>query len=325
MLSILIFPSLSINAANDDTSYTFIKTYYQFDIPGQELSIALIEFGIQSHISVVIGSRHLKGLRSSPVIGLFSPKQALKLLLSRSHFDSFYDSRLSSVILKPQEKQATVEDKSASPINEEPDYTEEVIVAGIRASRLKAMDIKFNADGVVDAITKEDIGKFPDTNLAESLQRLSGVTISYSNNEGNKINVRGLDSDFNLVLLNGRQMPTADIDANVSVGTRSFNFADLSSNNIAAVEVFKNSSASQPTGGIGSVINIKTARPFDFSETSASIGMKMVADTTTEEGNNVTPELSGLFSTTFKWGFGIPSKTFRQNNVGTQSKSTRVI
>src|SRR5690349_17197149 len=71
------------------------------------------------------------------------------------------------------------------------EIAEEIIVTAIRASVQRAMDIKRDATGVVDAISAEDIGKFPDTNLAESLQRITGVSISRSNGEGSQITVRG--------------------------------------------------------------------------------------------------------------------------------------
>ena len=85
----------------------------------------------------------------------------------------------------------------------------EIVVTGIRASLERAIDIKRNASGVVDAISAEDIGKFPDTNLAESLQRIPGVSIDRVNGEGSQVTVRGFGAAFNLVTLNGRQMPTS--------------------------------------------------------------------------------------------------------------------
>ena len=78
---------------------------------------------------------------------------------------------------------------------------EEVIVTGIRASLQQSMDLKRNATGVVDAITAEDMGKFPDTNLAESLQRITGVSIDRNNGEGKQVTVRGFGGGFNLVTL----------------------------------------------------------------------------------------------------------------------------
>ena len=95
---------------------------------------------------------------------------------------------------------------------------EEVVVAGVRRSLIDAAAIKRDSDGVVDAISAEDIGKFPDTNLAESLQRITGVSIDRGNElgsqgEGQRITVRGIGPDFNLVLLNGRQMPASSLMA----------------------------------------------------------------------------------------------------------------
>ena len=87
----------------------------------------------------------------------------------------------------------------------------EIVVSGIRASLKASMDLKRDAQGVVDAISAEDIGKFPDTNLAESLQRITGVSIDRNSGEGSTVTVRGFGPDFNLVLLNGRQMPASGL------------------------------------------------------------------------------------------------------------------
>mmetsp|Transcript_5560 Transcript_5560/g.6804 ORF Transcript_5560/g.6804 Transcript_5560/m.6804 type:complete len:144 (-) Transcript_5560:7-438(-) len=87
-----------------------------------------------------------------------------------------------------------------------------VVVKGIRKSLQDSSDIKRDGQGVVDAITSEDMGKFPDTNLAESLQRISGVSIDRANGEGSRVTVRGFGPDFNLVLLNDRQMPSAFLE-----------------------------------------------------------------------------------------------------------------
>ena len=84
----------------------------------------------------------------------------------------------------------------------------DIVITGIRASLRQSMDIKKNSQGVVDAISAEEMGKFPDTNLAESLQRITGVSIDRSNGEGSFVTVRGFGPEYNLVLLNGREMPT---------------------------------------------------------------------------------------------------------------------
>jgi len=204
-----------------------------------------------------------------------------------------------------------------------PTKSMEVIqVTGIRSSLVRAMDMKRSSQGVVDGISAEDIGKFPDTNLAESLQRISGVSIDRVNGEGSKVTVRGFGPDFNLVTLNGRQMP-------VTTGSRSFDFANIASEGIIGVEVHKTSEASIPTGGIGSTINILTLKPLNSPGRHATFGIKAVKDQSSSNGGT-TPELSGLYSNTFddnKFGIAISGSYQkrksgnRQANVGTGWRS----
>ena len=183
-----------------------------------------------------------------------------------------------------------------------------ILVTGIRGSLQQAMDVKRNSDGIVDAISAEDIGKFPDTNLAESLQRITGVSIDRQNGEGSRVTVRGFGPDYNLVLLNGRQMPTSSLQATSASASRSFDFGNIASEGISAVEVYKTSRASIPTGGIGSTINIRTARPLDAPGMHASFGGKALTDFSRNGGASVTPEISGIYSNTFSddvWGVAL--------------------
>ncbi|MDX3774180.1 TonB-dependent receptor [Chromatiaceae bacterium AAb-1] len=186
---------------------------------------------------------------------------------------------------------------------------EVIKVSGIRGSLIKSTDIKRESSGVVDAITAVDIGKFPDTNLAESLQRITGVSIDRSNNEGSRITVRGFGPAFNLVTLNGRQMPTND--------SRSFDFGDLATEGVSGVEVYKTSRADVPSGGIGATVNILTARPLNDPGLKGSIGIKAAHDTSNEVGDDITPEISGIFSNTFadnKFGVLISGSYQERNN-----------
>jgi len=174
---------------------------------------------------------------------------------------------------------------------------EEVLVTGIRASLERSMDIKRESAGVVDAISAEDMGKFPDTNLAESLQRITGVSISRNNGEGAEVTVRGFGAGNNMVTLNGRTMPAAQTSNGGGGGSRAFDFGNLASEGVSGVEVYKTGKANITTGGIGATINVKTARPLDNPDGfTGSIGAKAVHDTTNRFGDDVTPEVSGLFS-----------------------------
>ena len=162
-----------------------------------------------------------------------------------------------------------------------------VVVSGIRASLSSSLNTKRMQDGVVDAVSAEDAGKFPDTNIAESLQRVTGVQIQRNNGEGNFISVRGLGPEFNNVLVNGRTI-TSD------TGGREFSFDLLSSDLISKVLVYKTSQAFLPEGGIGSTVDIQTARPL-----SGKVGHSTVINASSSYDDNskkYTPNASGMYS-----------------------------
>lgn len=206
---------------------------------------------------------------------------------------------------------------------------EEVIVTGLRGSLKASMDVKRDAIGVVDAISAEDIGKFPDANLSEALQRITGISIDRRNGEGALVTARGFGAQFNMVTLNGRQMPAADAYGNgaatqggVGGNSRSFNFANLAAESISAVEVYKTGRADIATGGIGASINVRTARPFDNDGMIVNIGAKAVNDTTVRVGDDFTPEVSGIFSYANDdktWGVGLSASYQKRDSASSGS------
>lgn len=165
---------------------------------------------------------------------------------------------------------------------------EEVIVTGVRQALTSAMDEKRDASGVVDVINAEDIGKFPDTNLAESLQRIPGVSINREGGEGKFVTVRGFGPGFNVVTLNGRQLTSENIN-------RDFEFDTLASEMVSSIVVNKTGSALTDSGGIGSVIDLQTPRPFDVGNKVAGT-VKYSYETLAEEGS---PQASILYSGNF--------------------------
>ncbi len=194
-----------------------------------------------------------------------------------------------------------------SPTDSVPTVLEEVVVTGIRSSLQRSMDVKRDSQGVVDAISAQDIGKMPDTNLAESLQRVTGVSIDRANGEGSRVTVRGFGPDYNVVTLNGRQMPAANLEDTTASGSRSFDFAQLAAESVSGVQVYKSGRADLPTGGIGSVINISTSRPLELPDRVLSLTGRANHDTTNEDGgDDWTPEVSGIYADTFADGtFGV--------------------
>src|SRR5687767_4670920 len=142
---------------------------------------------------------------------------------------------------------------------------EEVVVTGIRASLRESLETKREAVGVVDALTAEDVGKFPDKNLAEALQPVPGIVINREFGEGERINLRRTGSNLTRTLLNGHALATADwfiLDQLNS--TRSFNYLMLPAEVIGQVEVFKSPQADFEEGGIGGTINVGTRNPLDM-------------------------------------------------------------
>lgn len=203
---------------------------------------------------------------------------------------------LGASMVPPAFAQAAQDEEAAANEQGGLSIIDEIVVTGFRQSLVNSMDIRRQSTGVVDAITAIDIGKFPDQNLAEALQRIPGVSINRVNNEGSQITVRGFGPEFNLVTLNGRSMPTA--------GGRSFDFNDLATEGVKSVEVYKTSDVSLPTGGIGATVNISTPRPLDKPGFTGVISGKGVHETSSSDSqirdlDRVTPEIAGLYSQTF--------------------------
>lgn len=222
----------------------------------------------------------------------------------------------------PQAQTATQSDEAKT--------LDTVTVTGIRNSLNQSMNIRRDSAGVVDAISAEDIGKFPDTNLAESLQRITGISIERRDGEGAQVTARGFGPQFNVVTLNGRQIPGADAFGapgqvpigGVDVGTRAFNFAQLASEAITGIQVFKTSRATSPSGGIGATIDILTDKPFNHEGIVASAGAKAMSDDSQPFGNSITPEMSGIFSYTSAdkvWGIGLSASYQKRHGGSVQS------
>ena len=195
---------------------------------------------------------------------------------------------------------------------------QEVVVTGIRASLERAMDIKRLADVVVDSISAEDIGKFPDANVSESLQRITGVSIDRNQiGEGQQVTIRGFGPNFNTVLVDGRQLPTQS-------GHRSFDFDTLPADLISGADVYKTSMAYQDDGGIGGLMNLHTPHPLDLKK------LTVVTSLQGEKGDlpnsHAEPQGFVLVSDTFADGtFGalgslsIQERSAPTNNVNTGS------
>jgi TonB-dependent receptor len=241
-------------------------------------------------------------------------------ILTPSRVATALSLALASSLALPVLAQQTAADTTAKA----DDNVEVIQIKGIRGSLIRSMDVKRDASGVVDAISAEEMGKFPDTNLAESLQRITGVSVSRSNGEGSQITVRGFGPDFNLVTLNGRQMPGTG-------NTRSYSLENLSSEGVSTMEVHKTARAENTSGGLGATVNIITIRPLNKPGQHASFSAKGIYDSSNVKGDDVTPEVAVVVSNTLlddKFGVSLSAshqeRDFQKQQAGIQGWQANV-
>ncbi|MBL0088034.1 MAG: TonB-dependent receptor [Ideonella sp.] len=177
--------------------------------------------------------------------------------------------------------------------------TATVVVTGLRAALESALNKKREDNGIVDVIKAEDIAKFPDTNLAESLQRVPGVVIDRDAGEGRNITVRGLGGDFTRVRINGIEALATTGGTDSSGGnnrSRGFDFNVFASELFNSLTVRKSASADVDEGSLGATIDLQTSRPFDFKgfTATASLGGRY-----NDLAGKTDPRLAFLVSNTF--------------------------
>ncbi|WND04082.1 TonB-dependent receptor [Temperatibacter marinus] len=169
---------------------------------------------------------------------------------------------------------------------------EEIVVTGIRGGLKQALNVKRNATAQVDAISAEDIGKFPDKNVAESLQRIPGVTIQRSFGEGSDVSIRGAGAGFTKTSLNGQNVASTGWFV-FEPARRSFNYTLLPSELVGDIEVYKSSQADLVEGGVGGTVIINTRKPLDL-DSMTMYGSAELART--DDSSTTDPQVSGMFS-----------------------------
>ena len=173
--------------------------------------------------------------------------------------------------------------------NQNNDDFEVIEVRGIRSSAAQNLAIKRLSTANVDAITAEDIGKFPDKNVADSLQRVPGVLIDRDGGEGSRVSIRGTSPDWTLTQLNGNYIASSG----AGVPTRSFNYTLLPSSMISSVEVFKSAEARIDEGGIGGTVILHTRKPLDMEANSGALSLEATYDDVSEDTK---PQVNVLYS-----------------------------
>lgn len=181
---------------------------------------------------------------------------------------------------------------------------ERIEVKGVRGSLNRSLGDKRLNTGIVDTISAEDLGKFPDNNISESLQRIPGVTIEREFGVGSTINLRGLGPEFTMVQINGVSSTSSGFSGQLDAeGGREFDFSLLASELFNQVTIHKTASAKQTEGGLAGVVNLETPRPFtyDANDPKFSASAQESHGSLSEE---TTPRASMFFSNNFDdvWG-----------------------
>lgn len=227
----------------------------------------------------------------------------LRAMLSAAILWSLYASATMA-----QDGAAAAPDESGDASEQSPDKaadeTKELheVVVSYTASLERAIELKRDNTAQVDAIVAEDIGKFPDLNLAESMQRVPGVTITRDAGEGRQISVRGLDGQFTRIRINGMEALTSTGGTDSSGGAnraRNFDFNVFASDLFNSILVRKTASAEVEEGSLGATVDLNTARPFDYPgftfATSAQMGYNDLSD-------DSDPRAAAMISNTFADG-----------------------
>lgn len=226
--------------------------------------------------------------------------------LKRSHGQRVHTFKLtaSAFAVAALFGQAQAQEQPA-PEQPAPDNTSIVVVTGFRASLNSALNVKKNADGIVDVIKAEDIAKFPDANLAESLQRVPGVSLARGDGgEGKQISVRGLNAGFTRVRINGIEAISATGASDINGSTnrsRAFDFSVFASELFNTLEVRKTSEAAIEEGSLGATVDLRGARPFDFKGETITVGGQQTYNTL---AHRPAPRATALYSNRWDTGIG---------------------
>ncbi|MBR9726702.1 TonB-dependent receptor [Shewanella intestini] len=176
--------------------------------------------------------------------------------------------------------------------DENVDNIEKIEVRGMRASLKASVNEKRFSNSVVDAVTAEDIGKFPDGDIGESLGRIPGVSVNRQFGQGSQVSIRGASSRLTRTLLNGHSVASTGWYDQQEID-RSFNYSLLPPEMVGGIIVHKSSTADMPEGGVGGTVIVETRKPLDLDPNTLFLSAKADYGSISEETD---PELSGLYS-----------------------------
>ncbi|MDO6489375.1 TonB-dependent receptor [Colwellia sp. 6_MG-2023] len=317
-----------------------INDKYEFNIPIQPLSQSLNDLSDVAKISFLFPYDLVKNKTGSLVQGQYSVQEALSVLLQNSDLEGELSDK-KAFLIKPlspninynksfgneqmntqktmlatiftmlfsatstaEEAENKAIDNNIKEVTKAADI-ERIEIKGVRGSLNRSLGDKRLNTGIVDTISAEDLGKFPDNNISESLQRIPGVTIEREFGVGSTINLRGLGPEFTMVQINGVSSTSSGFSGQLDAeGGREFDFSLLASELFNQVTIHKTASAKQTEGGLAGVVNLETPKPFtyDANDPKFSTSVQGSYGSLSEE---TTPRASMFFSNNFDDVFGI--------------------
>lgn len=286
-----------------------------FNVPAQPAQSGIPLFAKQAELQILVPEKLAMGQTTAAVQGTMPVQDGLRRLLSGTSLTPVTQSNGAVILMKagletpvsaamaaPATAPIAVDAPAAVQPAALPDTTE-VVVKGTRGALMKARDLKRRAPNLIESIVAEDIGKMPDTNLAESIQRIPGVAMTREGGEGRNITLRGFSPDFTRTTLNGMEVP-ASSDGLDSGGVtlnagRAFDFHVFAAELFNRIDVEKTQKASTEEGGIAGTVDLYSGRPFDYKGFTVSLNAQDDYNSLTTKND---PRFAFLVSDTFLGG-----------------------
>lgn len=299
--------ALAVMGTNATSALAQIRT---FNVPGQAAAKAIPELARQADIQILVSERAARDQETSAVRGRMQIQDALRQLLHGTDLRIVSsDGRTFTLAASPAMRTSIRLDPAIDAVEARPEelVSDPIVVTGFRLSLTAALQRKREENSAVDTILAEEVGKFPDSNLAESMQRLPGVSLTRGDGgEGRNITVRGLAADFTRVRINGveaaSQTGASDAYGGTN-GSRSFDFNVFPSEIFSSLTVRKTTSARIEEGSLGATVDLDTPHPLDMKEDF--VLSAMARGIYNDTADRLDPRISGLISRKFadgRWG-----------------------
>ncbi|WP_423604941.1 TonB-dependent receptor [Sphingomonas sp. MS122] len=261
--TMLTSASLFIAPARAQQAAAAEQQTVSLNIPAQDLGAALNEFGRQAGISIAFPVEVVSRRTSPALRGRYTRTEAARRLVSGTGLRVTESAPGSLVLVQGAQTSGTTQTDSPA---EAP--TEEVVVNGFREGLAEAREVERKADNLVNVLSADDVGKLPDTNIAEALRRLPSVYLIRDQGEGRYVSIRGADPILNNVTMNGQTIAVSDTDGESG---RAAPLDVLSSSALSRVEINKVTLPYMDGQSIGGTVNIVTPTGFDYKDTYLNV------------------------------------------------------